>query len=293
MARFGSVSPTPAMRTMLKLLLFVGLIYVGFCLVVWLVQAKLVWFPGPPPSRTPADAGLAFEQVTLYADDGVPLSAWWIPADTAGNAPIGAAIVCHGNAGSIENRIPLALALRRTGLAVLLFDYRGYGNSKGSPSEEGTYLDAEAAWEHVVNARDIPPSRVVLFGESLGGGVAVELASRREVAALILESAFPSVPELGARVYRFLPVGLLARIHYDSGAKIGALSCPVLVMHSPADEIVPIDLGRALYEAASEPRQFVETTGGHNDGGFLRSVQAQAALETFVRGALASGTPGR
>jgi hypothetical protein len=274
---------------MLKLLLFVGLIYLGFCLVVWLMQAKLVWFPGPPPARTPADAGLAYEEVALRADDGVQIAAWWIPAGSAGNSPIGAVIVCHGNAGSIENRIPLALALRRTGLSVLLFDYRGYGNSEGSPSEDGTYLDGEAAWEHVVRDRGIPASRLVVFGESLGGGVAVELAGRREVAALVLESAFPSVPELGARVYKMLPVRLLARIHYDNAAKIGALHLPLLVMHSPDDEIVPIDLGRSLFEAAGEPKQFVETTGGHNDGGFLRSVEAQAALEAFVRNALRSG----
>lgn len=270
------------MRTVLKLLLFIALIYAGFCLVVWLMQARLVWFPGPPPSRTPGDAGMAYEQVTLRTRDGVELSAWWLPTDE----PIGAVIVCHGNAGSIENRIPLALALQRAGLSVLLFDYRGYGNSGGSISEEGSYLDAEAAWEHVVEVRGVEPSRLVVFGESLGGGVAVELATRREIAALILDSTFTSVPALGARVYRYLPIRLLARIHYDSLAKIGSLDCPLLSLHSPQDELVPIELGRELFEAANEPKQFIETSGGHNDGGLLHSPAAQAGLAAFVTRAL-------
>jgi fermentation-respiration switch protein FrsA (DUF1100 family) len=272
-------------RSLLKLLLFIALIYAGFCLVVWLAQSKLVWFPGSAPTRTPADAGLAYEDVTLRTDDGVELSAWWIPA----NEPAGAAIVCHGNAGNIAHRIPLAAALREMGLDVLLFDYRGYGNSDGSPSEEGTYLDAEAAWDHVVSQRGVLPSRLVLFGESLGSGVAVELATRREIAGLVLEGAFSSLPELGARLYPYLPVRLLARVRYDNAAKVGSLDRPLLMLHSPQDRVVPIELGRALYDAATDPKEFVETSGGHNDGGFLRSQAAQARLDAFVRSALAAG----
>jgi hypothetical protein len=179
---------------------------------------------------------------------------------------------------------------------VLLFDYRGYGRSTGRPSEAGTYRDAEAAWRHLVETRGVDPERLILHGESLGGAVALELATRRPAAALVLESAFTSLPDLGARLYPVLPVRWLSRIRYDNSARVPGLRMPLLVIHSPADEIVPFADGQALFDAAPGPKEFLATSGGHNDGGFLRQAEWQDRVADFVRRALpgaAVGAPAR
>jgi fermentation-respiration switch protein FrsA (DUF1100 family) len=171
------------------------------------------------------------------------------------------------------------------GWSCLLFDYRGYGASEGSPNESGTYRDAEAAYDALRQA-GFEPARIVLHGESLGAGVAFELATRREVAAVIAESAFTSLPALGAELYRWLPVRLLARYRYDNRAKIGSLRVPVLLIHSPTDEIVPFAHAQRLLAAANEPKQLLVTDAGHNDGGFLRRAEWREAVRSFLERAL-------
>lgn len=252
--------------------------YAFVCLVAWLFQAKLVYFPGPPPRTTPRALGLAYEDLPVRTSDGLALSAWYLPA----SAPLGAVLFAHGNAGTIEDRLVAAQALLATGFSVLLFDYRGYGASEGAPGEAGTYLDAEAAFD-TLRARTGADAPIVAWGESLGGAVALELALRRPVAALVLENAFTSLPDAGARAYPWLPVRLLSRIRYDNLSKIGRLACPVLVVSSSQDEIVPFEHGRRLFEAAREPKRFLETDGAHNEGGFLRRPDWRAAVESFLR----------
>ena len=270
------MKPMGPMLLRLALVLLVG--YAGLCLVVYLTQARLVYFPGPPPGATPDALGLPFRELALETSDGVRLSAWFLPAADAH----GAVLVSHGNAGSIEHRIDLAQAFREHGWSVLLYDYRGYGASAGKPGEDGTYRDAEAAYDHLAAVEGLAPARIVLYGESLGAAVAFELARRRPVAAVIAESAFTSVPELGAEVYPFLPVRLLARIRYDNLAKIGELGVPLLLIHSPQDEIVPVSHGQRLFEAAREPKQLLLTGGGHNDGGFRVRAQWRAEVGRFL-----------
>jgi fermentation-respiration switch protein FrsA (DUF1100 family) len=269
-------------RSVLSFLLVLLTAYVAVCVLMLLVQARLVYFPGPPPEVTPSARGLPYRDLELATSDGERLHGWFLAAPNAR----GAVLMSHGNAGNVAGRIPHAEALLAAGLSVLLFDYRGYGNSTGSPSEEGTYRDAEAAYDWLVGPGGVEPERVALYGESLGAGVALELALRRDVACVVVESAFTSVPALGQRLYPWLPVKLLARIRYDNAAKIGGLAVPVLVIHSPADEIVPFELGRALFERAREPKAFLETEGGHNDGGFLRRAEWRRAVGEFVRAAL-------
>ncbi|MHC5211318.1 MAG: alpha/beta hydrolase [Planctomycetota bacterium] len=264
---------------MLQLLLLLFLIYAGTCLLVALFQGRLVWFPGPPPASTPASQGLAFEAVTLHTEDDVALDAWFLPAER----PIATVLVCHGNAGSIANRVWLARAYLAMDCSVLLFDYRGYGRSEGRPSEAGTYLDADVAWRYLVEERGTDPTRLVLHGESLGAAVALELTTRRAVGAVVFESAFTSLPDLGARLYPALPVRWLARIRYDNLSRIGGLRVPVLLIHSPADEIVPFADSRTLYDRAPGPKEFLETSGGHNDGGFLLQAEWQDRVAEFVR----------
>lgn len=271
---------TPALLLRFLVILAVG--YLALCLIVWLTQAKLVFFPGAAPRTTPGEFGLEFRELEIRCADGVRLSAWLLPAKESR----GAVLVSHGNAGSIEHRIPLARSFLELGWSVLLYDYRGYGKSTGRPDEEGTYRDAEAVHDHLTKVAGIAPERIVLFGESLGAAIAIELARRRPAAAVVLESAFTSIPDVGAGAYPFLPVRLLARFRYDNLAKVAELGLPLLLIHSPADEIVPVEHGRRLFAAAREPKRLLLTEGRHNDGGFQRRPEWRAEVGEFLAGAM-------
>lgn len=267
---------------------FAGLLllgYLGLCALAFAFQSSLVYFPGPPPVRTPADHGLAFEEVWIEVEDGERIHAWWLPHEGSGGGSgegRGAVVFCHGNAGSIQHRIQAATQFTIRGLGVLLFDYRGFGSSDGRPSEAGTYADALAAYEYLLSDRGIAPERILVHGRSLGGAVAVELAVIRPVGGLFLEATFASLAEVAGEAYPWLPVRLLLRLRYDSLAKIGGLQCPLLMAHSPDDELVPIASARRLFDAAPEPKRFVATGGGHNDAGYRSDAAAVAQLEVFL-----------
>ena len=159
------------------------------------------------------------------------------------------------------------------GLNVLMVEYRGYGQSEGTASEHGTRLDALAAWDYLVTGRGVSNDKIVLFGRSLGGAVAAQLAQEQRPAGLVLESTFTSVPDIGADVYPWLPVRLLSAISYDSLSAVPGFSFPVMIVHSPQDDIIPYHHGQALFNAAKEPKHFLEIGGGHN-GGYLQDRQA-------------------
>jgi fermentation-respiration switch protein FrsA (DUF1100 family) len=269
-------------RRVLNLLLGLLLAYAAICLLAYVFQGRLVYFPMGVPEVDPSAYGLAFEEVELVTEDGVRLHAWYLPAVDAR----GAILFSHGNAGHIGYRLQGAQAFLSMGCSVLLYDYRGYGRSEGRPDEQGTYRDGEAAWEYLTGARGLNPSSIVLYGESLGAGVAFELASRHPAAALITESAFTSLDELGAELYPWLPVRLLGRIHYDNRAKLEELDLPLLLIHSPQDDIVPFAHAKRLFEAAKEPRTLLETGGGHNDGGFLQRSEWRREVSRFLDTAL-------
>lgn len=268
------------MAILLRLLLLAVAGYALLCALVFLLQARLVFFPGPPPRVDPAAFWPGAHGVEFGTSDGERLHGWFFPREGAA----GAVLVCHGNAGSIEDRLGLARAFLDLGWAVLLFDYRGYGRSTGTPSEDGTYRDAEAAHEHLAHVEGFAPERIVLHGESLGAAVALELALRRPSAGLIVESAFTSIPDMAAALYPFLPARRLARIRYDNRAKVARLGVPLLVVHSPADEIVPFAHGERLFAAAHEPKRFLRTGGGHNDGGFVLRAEWRAEVGRFLEG---------
>ncbi|NJB66921.1 hypothetical protein GGQ74_000561 [Desulfobaculum xiamenense] len=246
---------------------------------VYVTQERMVYFPDAVMSGTPADVGLPFEDVALTASDGVRLSAWFVPHPRAR----GVVLFCHGNAGNMSHRLDTLRILNSLGLSVLIFDYRGYGQSGGYVTEEGTYRDARAAWQHLTIAREIPPQRIVAWGRSLGGGVAAWLAENECPAALVLESTFTSVPDMGVLVYRWLPVCMLARIHYDTEKRLRRVECPVLVMHSPQDEVIPFEQGHRLYGAAGEPRRFVELSGRHDDAHLRSGATYTRAVDSFLR----------
>lgn len=258
-------------------------LYVVVCLVAWIFQDRLVWYPGPAPSSTPAAIGAAFEELELRARDGATVHGWHVEADAAR----GAVLVCHGNAGNIENRLHLAQAFRAMGYDVLLFDYRQYGRSRGALSEEGTYMDAEAALDHLA-ARGFGFERTAVYGESMGGAVAIELARRRPVAALVVEDTFTSLADVGATVYPWLPVRWISRAKYASIDKLAALKQPLMVLHSPDDGLVPFSHGERLFAAYPGPKRFLSTGGAHGAGGFLQSPawteQVRNFLDEHVRG---------
>lgn len=265
----------------MTLLFALALGYLGLVAAVYFGQASLLYFPNIPSRKltaTPADIGLAYEAVGLTAEDGVRLHGWWIPHPN----PRAVVLHLHGNAGNISHRLELIRIFHDLGLAVLIFDYRGYGRSEGRPSEAGTQRDALTAWRHLTEVRGIAPARIVLHGQSLGAALAAWLAARERPGGLILESAFTSVPELAAELYPWLPARWLARYDYDTRAYLGSVSCPVLVIHSPDDEIVPYAHGQRLYAAAAEPKAFLTLRGDHNTGFLLSGRDYVRGLHTFL-----------
>ncbi len=263
----------------LKYIFLAAAVYGGLCLAVFAFQARLVFLPSRAIAATPARVGLDYEDVWLEASDGVRIHGWYIPHPQ----PRGTLLFFHGNAGNIGDRLESIAIFHRLNLNVLIIDYHGYGKSEGSPGEAESYRDAEAAWRHLVEARSIPPETIALFGRSLGGCVAAWLAARVEPAGLILESTFTSVPDMAAKVYPFLPVRLLARIRLDALASLANVRAPVLVIHSAGDEIVPLAHGRALFDSAPEPKQFLQLRGGHNDGFLVSREVYLAGLSKFFQ----------
>lgn len=267
-------------RMLWKLLLLLVLAYAALVALVYVFQSRLVYFPqiGREMAATPLAYGLSFEPVTLATDDGEKLAAWWVPVDDAA----GTVLIFHGNAGNISHRVDYLRMFNQLGYASLIIDYRGYGQSTGAPSEGGTYRDAEAAWSWLTKTRGVAPGDIVLLGESLGGAVAAWLAARVAPRGLILASTFTSVPELGAQVYPFLPVRLISRFSYNTREAVTAVKAPVLVAHSRDDDIIPFAHGAALFEAAHEPKRFLEMRGGHNDGFLFMRDEWVAQLAAFL-----------
>lgn len=241
-------------------------------------QEALVYRPFPGSGQTPADFGLDYEDVALSTGDGEVLHGWFLPVDSAR----GAIVYCHGNAGTISHRRKALTGLVRLGLDVLIFDYRGYGQSTGSPTEAGTYLDAMAAWRYVTETRDRPASRVVIWGRSLGGAVALGLAAQVDPGAVVLESTFTSLPELAVHLYPFLSAPLVD-IQYASLARIRELRAPLLYAHSPQDDLIPPEHGARLFAAAgSSTKAFVRMAGTHN-AGHLTLDRHTAEVDRFLR----------
>ncbi len=241
-------------------------------------QPRITFYPFAVLEATPSSWGLSHEEVELTTDDGVKLHGWYLPHPAATHTML----FFHGNGGNISHRGDSLLIFHRLGLSVLIIDYRGYGRSGGEADEGGLYLDAQAAWRYLLLERGIRAENIIIFGRSLGGAVAVDLASRVEPAGVILESTFSSAREVAAELFPLLSPLILLRYDFDSAVKIEGLSAPLLMLHSPQDEIIPFHLGRRLYAVAPQPKQFVELQGGHNDG-FLRSGPGyELALHSFI-----------
>ena len=272
----------PAVKT-LAVLLVLLVIAVGVRHMSFLDQ-MMVYFPERELSATPANVGLAFEDVSLTAADGTKLHGWHVPGESSTTL-----LWLHGNAGNISHRVDnIAMLRRNTGLGVFIIDYRGYGRSQGKPSEKGLYMDAEVAFEHMTVELGLNPVEdIVLFGRSLGVGVAVEMATRRRVRGVVVESGFTSVREMskssgmGALSILLLP---LIDARYDSLSKIGSALSPVMVIHGDSDDIVPFEMAEKLYAAAPEPKRFYAISGASHNDTYVAGGEAYFdALREFIR----------
>jgi uncharacterized protein len=246
-------------RRLLFLLLALGLLYAALVLG----ENRFIYFPDRTLTTTPADAGIDHRDIRFETDDGVRLHGWWVPG-REGEVTV---LWFHGNGGNLSNRVSLLELLHHDlGVDVFMFDYRGYGASEGRPTEDGLYADARAALEAAAAEADVRPEELVLVGQSLGAAVAVELATDQRVRGVVLEAAFTSIPDMARHHYSFLPVWPLLRTDFDSESRVAQIDAPLLMLHGQNDDIVPIAMGRRVFAAALEPKEFNEVAGaGHND----------------------------
>lgn len=262
--------------------------YLAVVLGTYLLQDRLVYHPDRVMVATPQDWGLAYQDLS-FAVEGESLHGWWLPPSSPSRPVI---LFFHGNACNISGVREHLLLFRRLDLGVMLFDYRGYGKSGGEfPNEARVYADAAGAWNHLTGPLGVDPQRVMLYGHSLGGGVATWLAERHPPRALILEGTFTSVPDAGAEVYPFLPVRLLARNHFPNQARLAStLRVPVMVIHSRTDAVIRFHHGERLFAAAAEPKVFLPLEQGEHDSAFSTSGPVgEQALKAFVAQTMGSG----
>jgi uncharacterized protein len=257
--------------TISHLLLF--LLIFSSCKSLWL------YFPEKRISATPADAGLPFRDIRYKTPDNILISAWYIPS----GLNRGTILFCHGNAGNISNRIASLKIFNRLGFNTLIFDYRGYGGSEGSPSETGTYRDSEGAWNYLVNQIGEKEMRIIVWGRSLGGAVAVRLASVKNPAALVVESSFSSLYNISREKACLLPAMLLAGGAYDSLSHIKKVKAPILIIHSREDRLIPYGHGKMLYENAPGIREMISIIGSHNKGFIDSGERYTAGIEVFLK----------
>jgi fermentation-respiration switch protein FrsA (DUF1100 family) len=259
------------------------LIYGAILVLLRVYESRLIYFPGPERTLVapPSSLSLPIQRVEITTEDAVTLVAWVIPAEPPSSLWL---LVCHGNAVNLsEFDRPLHYAgLRQLVLNLLAYDYRGYGESGGAPSEAGLYRDADAAYHYLTNQRGVPASRIVIFGHSLGSAVAIDLASRVRSAGLIVEGAFTSATDRGQELYPYIPVRWVAASRFSSVDKISRIAVPKLFLHATRDEVIPLAHGRRLYQAAPPPKTFVELQGGHGDAFDVDSARYFGSIASFL-----------
>lgn len=239
--------------------LWVLLIFLAFVFTyLRYIEQRSLFYPEREIEFEPKDYNLVYEDVFFKAPDGVELNGWFLPQKEARYT----VFLCHGNAGNISHRLEKANFFHQLGLSVFLFDYRGYGRSKGHPTEKGLYLDAQGAYDYLLS-RGVTADRLIGYGESLGGAALIDLAARRKLAGLIVESSFTSARDMVKVLYPFVPYWIFSS-RWDSQSKIKNINTPKLMIHSFNDEIIPFSIGRRLYESAALPKEFLGVRGGHN-----------------------------
>lgn len=253
--------------------------YLGLCVLLFLMQKSQIYVPDRHIDYTPADGGMNFEGLLLKTSNDSTISAWYIPASEDTKLTV---LFCHGNGGDNGDRIGSIRTFHDMGFNTLIFDYQGYGESTGSTTEQGTYDDAMAAWKYLTEEKGLAPGDIIIFGRSLGGAVAVQLAEQVNPRCLVVESTFSSAPDMAAQMFPFLPSRLLCRYKYNSLERIRNIHCPVMVAHGPDDDTVPFELGKKVFETANEPKHFFALEGAHNAGGIDISPGFQALFKKIA-----------
>jgi len=270
--------PPRARRLALSFLRIILAVIVGLSIFLFFFQSHYIYRPVKEMIITPDKIGLDFEDVTFKASDGTSLKGWYIPLPE----DRGTVLYLHSNAGNISYYLDTVQVHRELRLSTFLFDYRGYGLSQGRPQEEGTYLDALAAWDYLVNDKGLPPERIIIHGHSLGGAIASYLATQRNPRILIIESSFTSFPDIARDYYPYLPISLIARYDYPVTDYVQVTRCPVLVIHSKDDEIISPNHGKLVFAAANEPKAFLSITGTHNEGFMTSGKTYTQGLNDFI-----------
>ena len=260
----------------MKIILWLLAFSAVFFLAVKYVERHNIFFPMKEIEVTPQVIGLPCEEVYLETSDKIRLHGWFIPKEKARRT----LLFLHGNAGNISHRLEKLATFYELGFNTFIIDYRGYGKSEGSPSELGVYKDGDAAYKYLTRERNIPKDKIILYGESLGGAVAIDLAAREDVKALITEEAFTSLKDMAKQVYPFVP-GFVVSNKFDSLSKIGNVTCQKLIIHSINDEIVPFHLGEKLFNAAKPPKELLKIIGPHNTCFFDSVEEIKKGLAPF------------
>ncbi len=261
------------------------------CGALWLLarwfEWKNVYAPTSEIEATPESVGLEFEEIEFIAEDGVRLHGWWISHPEAR----GTILYCHGNGSNIGNRVNLCRDLHALGVNIFIFDYRGYGRSRGWSTEQGTYRDARAGYD-VIRAKydDMESPPVLVYGASLGACIAAQLALDKPVVGAVFEAGFSSVVDVGKHLFPNLPVSLISRFRYEADRRVAQIRAPKLFASSRDDQLIPFNLGQKLYDAAAEPKAFFELRGPHGETGWNETPAFWPALAAFVDQALPRST---
>ncbi len=250
------------------------------------IEKKLIFHPDRSnDSATPDDYDIEHDDITFRTEDGLNLNGWYVPGKkTSPDTELHTLLWFHGNSGNINRRLDNIKMLHdRVPVNVFIFDYRQYGKSEGKISEQGTYVDARAALAYLRSRSDVNNGKIIFFGRSLGSAVAVELAVKEKCRALILETPFTSIKEMGKKLYPYLPFTIFLRTKYNTLSKIGSITVPTLIMHGDKDELVPIEQGKILYEKANEPKEFYTIPGAmHNDTHIVGGEEYFDVIKDFV-----------
>ncbi len=252
-------------------------VYLCICLYLYFFQNRFLFYPTNDIAVTPDHVGLAFTDQFFELPNGEKIHGWLVPGDSTGTT----VLFLHGNGGNVGHRIEHLRLLNSLGVSTLIIDYRGYGRSTGKPGEANLYADAELAYRWLIDSKGVPPDKLFAFGESIGGAVAIDLASKQKIAGLIVESSFTSLRQIAQHSFPIVPAGLLLRSEFNSIEKLRGIHVPVLVCHSPDDDIIPYQFGQKLFEAANPPKQFIRLFGGHNDRDYLADTTYVSALRHF------------
>jgi fermentation-respiration switch protein FrsA (DUF1100 family) len=259
------------------IILVLILLYLLTCFFLCVFQDKIIYIPSKEIFRTPSDEGMEYEDIDLYTSDGVCINAWHIPNDQRKET----VLFCHGNGGSMSHRIDTIKLINDLGFSVFIFDYRGYGISEGTPSEKGTYLDSEAALKYLLEDKKISEERIIIWGRSLGGPIAANLAKEQKFFACVLESTFTSIKDMAKLRFKIFPSALLAKYRYSTIDYVKDIDIPLLIVHSPEDDIIPFWMGEKIFKEAEEPKEFLELKGDHNNTYFYSQAKYTTALKKF------------